>query len=109
MSDLLSVLEPWIEKPQATTAQVKVYRKVFRHFIDWCNFHRVPTPADALDVAQYLLDLVNTGVPFDEIELAARAIRFSYDQRPEVAYLDPRPIKAALAVAEAQSGHRVLH
>jgi len=40
------------------------------------------------DVAQ--LDLHDSGTPLDELKLAARAIRFRYDQRPEAHYLDPR-------------------
>jgi hypothetical protein len=61
------------------------------------------------DVAQYLLDLHDSGTPLDELKLAARAIRFRYDQRPEAHYLDPRPIKAALALAEAMRSGRVLN
>jgi len=53
--------------------------------------------------------LHDSGTPLDELKLAARAIRFTYDQRPEIHYLDPRPIKAALALAEAMRSGRVLN
>jgi hypothetical protein len=65
--------------------------------------------AEPAGFAQYLLDLHDSGTPLDELKLAARAIRFTYDQRPEAHYLDPRPIKAALALAEAMRSGRVLN
>jgi hypothetical protein len=80
----------------------------FRHFLDWAAFNGIDMPADAIDVANYLLELLHDGADLPMIRRHAAAIHVTYIERQT--FLDPRPIEAAIAIAENQlSPNRVLH
>jgi hypothetical protein len=68
----------------------------------------VSWPLHGEDVAVWLVDLLETGVSFDEIKAAAAAIEEEYDRQG--CYLDGRPIKLALKmIAEQTTPGRILN
>jgi hypothetical protein len=80
----------------------------FQKFLDWARFYGLPMPATGDDVAEFLLELLADGVPFPDIEQIAASVAAGYEHHK--VFLDSRPIKAALALAEAQlSPDRILN
>jgi hypothetical protein len=80
----------------------------FRHFLDWCAFYDLPMPADGKEVANYLLELLVDGATLPDLKRAAASIAACYEQRH--CFLDQRPIRAAIAMATAQtSPNRVIN
>jgi hypothetical protein len=105
-TQLNPILVPWIaaEKIVPTPQQ----RNECDEFIRWCRFYDVPLPAHAGWVAEFILDRLTEGATLAELKRSARSISAVYTARR--VFLDPAPIKAALAVAEAQtSPNRVLN
>jgi hypothetical protein len=82
--------------------------KVFGAFVAWAKFYSLRMPCSGEEVATYLLELLADGAPEAVLKESAAAIQQVYVVRKT--YLDPRPIGAALAIAEAQlDPSRVLH
>ena len=80
----------------------------FRAFTDWCAFYGLSMPVSADEVAAYLLELAVDGASLATIRRSAASIGAHYRQRRH--FLDDAPIKAALAIAEAQlAPNRVLN
>jgi hypothetical protein len=75
----------------------------FRRFLDWCRFYGVDMPADAEDVAHYLLELMTDGASLPAIKRAAKSIITHYELRR--CPLTRAPIRAALAMCAAQLDH----
>src|SRR5262245_52450160 len=105
-SELDTMLEHWI---RATTAMPsRKDTKHFSQFVDWVHFYGLEMPANGEAVAAYLLELMSDGVSLSEVKLAAQSITDAYARRR--CFLDILPIRAALAMCEAQlSPNRVLN
>jgi hypothetical protein len=82
-------------------------REQFAAFLDWIQDNELAMPAEGEIVAEYLMELVVDGHTLDEIQQAARSIEMFYQLRG--AFLDPWPIRGALAMAQAQLGDRTLN
>jgi hypothetical protein len=83
-------------------------REDFRDFVDWCSFYGFAMPVNANVAAAYLLEKMDNREPLPSIKRAARSIAIGYEQRK--CFLDPVPIRAALALAAAQlSPNRVIN
>jgi hypothetical protein len=98
-------LRKWtrLQMPKLTAKQ----RDDFAAFTDWIRENDIETPAGGEVVAEYLVELVLYGYTLDEIQHVARSIELHYQLRG--AFLDPWPIKGALAMAQAQFGDRTLN
>jgi hypothetical protein len=82
--------------------------KHFSQFVDWLAFYGLRMPAEGDVVADYLLDMMANGASLSEINRAAASITDAYARRR--CFLDILPIRAALAMCEAQlSPNRVLN
>jgi hypothetical protein len=75
-------------------------REIFREFLDWGRFHGLDMPIKANEVAAYLLEMMVDGASLADIKRAGAAISTCYNAHG--CYLDARPIKGALAMAQAQ-------
>jgi hypothetical protein len=102
------ILAAWSAVERATTMPNARQRDDFRAFADWCDFYDVAMPASGEKVGEYLLELLADGSSLALITRAAESIACVYQSRRH--FLDPAPVKAALAVAAAQlSPNRILH
>src|SRR5262245_9912436 len=83
------------------------YRQECARFTDWMDEFGVSSVTGHI-VAGYVLERASDGAPLSDLALTADAIAFWCGLNR--AYLDPQPIKAALALVAAQIGpHRVLN
>jgi hypothetical protein len=99
------MLRPWIKATSMPDANAT---KRFSQFVDWLAFYGLHMPAEGEVVADYLLDMMAAGASQEEIRAASDAIIDAYARRR--CFLDVLPIRAALAMCEAQlSPNRVLN
>jgi hypothetical protein len=82
-------------------------RSDFQHFVDWCRFYDLPMPAGGDEVADYLLEMVQSGAPLRDVERVALSIDAVYEHRRF--HLDRGPIKAAIAMAAEMLADRKIH
>src|SRR5262245_5887217 len=98
VNDTLDILRSWTQSAVKKTPRRA--NETFREFVDWIHFHGLEMPVDGEDVGYYLLGLLGNGESLATLRKTAAAIQAAYvEQRT---YLDPRPIEAALSIAETQ-------
>src|SRR5215475_12289751 len=105
VSELELVLRPWVKATSMPSASAT---KQFSKFVDWLAFYGLRMPAEGDVVADYLLDMMASGAALSEVRGAAEAITDAYARRR--CFLDVLPVRAALAMCEAQlSPNRILN
>jgi hypothetical protein len=104
-----AVLAPWIEAEHARAwPKHRVYAVEFCRFARWAHSCGLRLPTNGLIIAAYLLEMAADGATLHNLERSADAIAFRY--AIDRTYLDPEPIKAALALVAAQTApNRVLN
>ena len=81
-------------------------RTEFRRFRTWCDFHGIALPCTGDDAAEYLLTMLEQDHHLDDIKLAADSIIAHFEEQR--AALDQVPIRAAVAIADAQLETRTI-
>jgi hypothetical protein len=108
MPELNEYLREWMRTTTPSAKQRRRQPDDIRRLMGWAAFYGLQMPVSGDDVAAFLLELMADGASLQEIQEVATSIMDSYE-RHEV-FLSTRPIKAALALAEAQlSPDRILN
>jgi hypothetical protein len=104
-TELDAIFASWTK--QVNPAPTKQQRADFRNFVRWCDFYGVSMPAEGSDIANFLLELVVDGASISNISRIAESIVACYEERG--CPLHQPPIRAALAMAQAQLGPRTVN
>jgi hypothetical protein len=104
LNERTRMLKTWNRRGGAKRKQSNFVSRLLR----WADFRQLAMPLHGEDVACFLVDLLEDGVPPDEIRRAAAAITGEYERQG--CFLDGRPIRTALRlIAEQTAPGRVIH
>src|SRR5262245_26123604 len=92
----------WIAREIARSKPlIKRHAAGMDDFAQWVHSYGLTLPVSGRVAAGYLLELAADGASLPDLTRAANAVAFYYDRMRT--YLDLRPMRAVLALAEAQT------